>query len=211
MHEQIGRRSLIGAESSGIGGQTTLNLRAMSGDCDLGSYDEGLRYGGEVASRFRALARGSWCLGSAGGEIYRWVETLQPTTEILGRFSYKLVLVAAQLLALWSLNAAGAWAVAKAGLPVPGNLIGMVLLFALLASGIVKQSWFETSGSFLIKHLAFFFVPITVGLMDLGPLLAASGVGIIVTLTLSAALGLSLVGWASQLLLRDTKEGEKGS
>jgi holin-like protein len=82
----------------------------------------------------------------------------------------------------------------------------MVVLFALLASGIVKLSWFETSGSFLIKHLAFFFVPITVGLMDMGPLLAASGVGILVTLTLSAALGLSLAGWISQLLLCNTKE-----
>ena len=152
------------------------------------------------------LAHGSSTLRYAGAERNRCAETLQPATEAIGRFCYQLALVAAQLLGLWSLNAAGVWAVAAAGLPVPGNLIGMLVLFALFASGTVKLSWFETSGAFLIKHLAFFFVPITVGLMDMGPLLAASGVGIIVTLALSAALGLSLAGWISQLLLCDTKE-----
>jgi holin-like protein len=78
----------------------------------------------------------------------------------------------------------------------------MVLLYALLALGIVKLSWFEAAGSFLIRHLAFFFVPITVGLMDAGSLFASRGVGIIFTLAASAAIGVMLAGWISQLLLR---------
>jgi holin-like protein len=192
--------------SGGSRSRTMLDLREASGDCDLGCHGEGFRYRNAVAYLPGGLAHGSSTLRDDGAERNRWAETLQPATEAVGRFCYQLALVAAQLLGLWSLNAAGVWAVATAGLPVPGNLIGMLVLFALLASGIVKLSWFETSGSFLIKHLAFFFVPITVGLMDMGPLLAASGVGIIVTLALSAALGLSLAGWISQLLLCDTKE-----
>ncbi len=109
---------------------------------------------------------------------------------------------ALQLLGLVALNFAGVWAVDKMALPIPGNLVGMVLLYALLALGIVRLSWFEAAGCFLIKHLAFFFVPITVGLMDAGSLFASRGVGIIVTLAASAVIGVMLAGWTSQLLLR---------
>jgi holin-like protein len=111
-----------------------------------------------------------------------------------------------QLSALWLLNAAGAWAAAKMPVPVPGNLVGMGLLYALLALGIVKLSWFEPAGSFLIKHLAFFFVPITVGLMATGPLLASRGIGIVVTLAISAGAGLAMAGCVSQGLLRKSEQ-----
>jgi holin-like protein len=61
----------------------------------------------------------------------------------------------------------------------------MALLYGLLALGIVKLSWFEPVGPFLIKHLAFFFVPITVGLMDTGSLFASDLVEIMLTLAAS--------------------------
>jgi holin-like protein len=114
----------------------------------------------------------------------------------------QISLGALQTLGLSTLNFAGVWAVEKMALPIPGNLVGMALLYALLALGIVKLSWFEVAGCFLIRHLAFFFVPITVGLMDAGSLFATSGVGIILTLAASAVIGVMLAGWISQLLLR---------
>jgi holin-like protein len=109
-----------------------------------------------------------------------------------------------QVLGLVTLNLAGVWAVKTLALPIPGNLIGMVLLYALLALGIVRLSWFEAAGGFLIRHLAFFFVPITVGLMDAGSLFASRGVGIILTLAASATIGVMLAGWISQILLRES-------
>jgi holin-like protein len=109
---------------------------------------------------------------------------------------------ALQIVGLWSLNIAGNWVAKRTALPIPGNLIGMVLLYALLTLGVVKLSWLEVSGSFLIRHLAFFFVPITVGLMNTGPLFATWGAEIMVTLAASAAIGIALAGWISQFLLR---------
>jgi hypothetical protein len=64
-----------------------------------------------------------------------------------------------------------------------------------------KSRGFDLTGSFLIKHLAFFFVPITVGLMEWGRLLAQNGIGIVVTLITSAAIGIVLSGLVSQVLL----------
>ena len=77
----------------------------------------------------------------------------------------------------------------------------MILLYAMLSAGIIKVAWLDATGSFLIKHLAFFFIPITVGLMDSGGLLAAHGVGIAVILVASATIGILLAGLVSQFLI----------
>ena len=122
--------------------------------------------------------------------------------QSIGHTIAGLSLLALQLLGLWALNLTGIWAVKAAQLPIAGNLVGMVGMYLLLSLGLVKASWFDVTGSFLIKHLAFFFVPITVGLMDAGSLFATNGVGIILTLAVSAAIGVVLAGWVSQLLLR---------
>ena len=110
-------------------------------------------------------------------------------------------LMGMQLTGLFALNFAGNWFVGKIGLPLPGNLVGMLALFLLLWLGVVRMSWLEPVGPLLIRHLAFFFVPITVGLMSAGPLFAAHGIAILVVLSISAAIGIVLAGGVSQLLL----------
>jgi holin-like protein len=132
------------------------------------------------------------------------VESGENRLRIIAQRLQQAALVVLQLTGLWALNFAGVWSVQKAALPVPGNLVGMLALYALLALGVVKIAWFDLTGSFLIKHLAFFFVPITVGLMDSGPLLLARGVGVMVVLTVSAAFGILLAGFVSQALLART-------
>jgi holin-like protein len=113
------------------------------------------------------------------------------------------------LLGLWGLNLAGVWLVGMLHVPIPGNLVGMAGLYLLLSLGLVKLTWFDATGSFLIKHLAFFFIPITVGLMDTGDLLAAHGFGIAVTLVLSAAIGILLSGFTAQYLVRPASQPEE--
>ena len=132
------------------------------------------------------------------------VESRKNRARIIPQELQQAALVCLQLAGLWLLNFAGVWAVQKTALPVPGNLVGMLALYALLALGVVKVDWFDLTGSFLIKHLAFFFVPITVGLMDSGPLLLAHGLGIMLVLTVSAAFGILLAGFVSQVLLAKT-------
>ncbi len=129
------------------------------------------------------------------------VESREDRGHIILEWFQQAALVGLQLTGLWLLNFAGGWAVQKTALPIPGNLVGMLALYALLALGLIKVAWFDLTGSFLIRHLAFFFVPITVGLMDSGPLLLAHGLGIMLVLTISAAFGILLAGFVSQVLL----------
>jgi len=62
-----------------------------------------------------------------------------------------------QILGLCAFNAAGVWIVQRTSLPIPGNLVGMIALYALLAAGVIKLSWFEVAGSFLVRQSRILF------------------------------------------------------
>ena len=107
-----------------------------------------------------------------------------------------------QVVSLLLLNQAGYATAAALSLPVPGNLLGMLFLLALLATGVLPLRWIEASAALLTRHLAFFFIPITVGLMGFADVFLADGPAILVTLVLSAAAGICVVGLSAQTLGR---------
>ena len=111
-----------------------------------------------------------------------------------------LITIAVQIAALLVINGVGYTLAAALQLPLPGNLLGMLLLLSLLATGLVPLRWVESSASVLIRHLGFFFVPITVGLMSLGELFLDNGVAILITLVVSAVIGIGVAGLSSQRL-----------
>lgn len=44
-------------------------------------------------------------------------------------------------------------------IPLPGSIIGMILLFFFLLTGIMKVEWIEKVSSFQLKHLTLLFIP----------------------------------------------------
>jgi holin-like protein len=105
-----------------------------------------------------------------------------------------------QFLPLVALFYAGSAVVAGTGLPLPGNLVGMLLLLALLRVGVVRQEHVEEAAGLLLKHLNLFFIPLAVGLMAWGGLLGTGGVGLGVSLLGSAAVCLVVSGAVGQWL-----------
>lgn len=118
----------------------------------------------------------------------------------------KTVIILIQLVFLWFLNELGYFLVETFNLPLPGNVLGMVILFVLLMTGVVSLKWVEEASSFLIKHLAFFFIPIAVGLMNFGPLFLQNGISLLIVIVGSAAIGIYVTGAVSQTLA-DKKVG----
>lgn len=105
-----------------------------------------------------------------------------------------LVVVAAQTGLLWLIYAASQWMVATWHLPVPAAVLGIGWLYLLLAMGVVKERWFAAAAQVLLKHLAFFFIPVAVGIMAYRELLwqhGAAFAGIVLTTTV---LGLAVAG-----------------
>lgn len=90
-------------------------------------------------------------------------------------------------------------------LPLPGNLVGMVLMLLLLGTGVVKLAWIDRTASLLLKHLAFFFIPIAVGIIGLGAVLRSSGLLLLAVLVASAAAGIIAAGWSAQAAARAHK------
>ncbi len=60
---------------------------------------------------------------------------------------------------------AGEWLHQLFKLPIPGNVIGMLLLLTGLCSGVIKLAMIEEFSNFLLDHLAFFFIPAGVGVL----------------------------------------------
>jgi holin-like protein len=118
-----------------------------------------------------------------------------------------LGVIAVQIIGLLALSQAG-YAVATAlQLPLPGNLVGMLVLLGLLATGLVRLRWVEASALLLTRHLAFFFIPLTVGLLGFGELFLANGPAILVILIVSAGIGIGVAGLSSQRLA--SRKGRK--
>lgn len=105
-----------------------------------------------------------------------------------------------QLAFLLLLNQFGYWIANVFHLPVPGNVIGMILLFLLLLTGVIKLEWVEMASGILIRNMSFFFIPISVGLMTLGSVFIVDGFGIMIVLIISAVIGIVLTGSTFQAI-----------
>lgn len=89
---------------------------------------------------------------------------------------------------------------------IPASVLGMIFLYILLSSGMVKMRLIEKGANFLIKHLALFFVPFAVGLMNYTGLIKASGVQLLLMIAGSTIIGLLITAGITQSLTRREKE-----
>ncbi|MDR3563741.1 MAG: CidA/LrgA family protein [Negativicutes bacterium] len=107
-----------------------------------------------------------------------------------------------QLALLGGVYWAGTQIAERSGLPIPGSVLGVILLFFLLLSGIVKLEYVEEVADFLLKHLTFFFVPIAVGLMTTADIFLANGWVLVVAILVGGAVPFWAVGIIAQALRR---------
>lgn len=68
-------------------------------------------------------------------------------------------------------------------LPVPGSVLGLVLLWLALSARVVRLSWLEAAADDLLGILGLLFVPATVGFVDYLSAGAAWGYWLLVMLT----------------------------
>ena len=110
----------------------------------------------------------------------------------------KLVIIISQLALLLLINRAGYLLARGLSLRLPGNLVGMLILFGLLSSRLVRLEWIQEGASILTRHLAFFFIPIAVGLIAFKEVFLRHGLAILGTLIVSATAGILLCGFIAQ-------------
>lgn len=94
-------------------------------------------------------------------------------------------------------------------IPLPGSVVGMILLFVFLVTGILKVSWIEKVASFQFKHLTLLFIPPIVSLFlssALGEIFNLYILIILVISSLCSMLGTAyFVEWYEKFKGRDGK------
>lgn len=83
--------------------------------------------------------------------------------------------------------------------PFPGSVIGMILLFLLLFFGILRPDHIAQKADFLLRNMAFFFIPAGVGILESfealrGRLLILIGICALTTLLTFAATAFTVRG-----------------
>ena len=98
-------------------------------------------------------------------------------------------------------------------LPIPGNIVGMILLFVLLTSNIIKVEKVENLANFFLDHLAFFFIPASVGLMTSFASLKGSIFKIILLCILTTIIVIAVTGITVQFICnrKSVKEDKKNT
>ncbi len=79
----------------------------------------------------------------------------------------------------------GGSALHRAGVPIPGGVLGLLLFYLALASGLLKTAWVERASTFLLRHMVLLFVPLTIDLMDMRDLLSRQWLAIVASLVVS--------------------------
>lgn len=94
-------------------------------------------------------------------------------------------------------------------IPIPGNIIAMLLLFLLLTTNIIKVERVENLANFFLSHLAFFFIPASVGLMTSFDSLKGSILKIIILCILTTIIVISITGLTVEFICKHKSKNKK--
>ncbi|MFN7250563.1 MAG: CidA/LrgA family protein [Anaerobacillus sp.] len=90
-----------------------------------------------------------------------------------------------QIAVLYGFFLTGTWLQTFLQLKVPGSMIGMVLFFIVLLTGVFPTKWFEKGSELLLSHMPFIFLPITVGILNHLSFFQGKGMLLIVVVVVS--------------------------
>ncbi len=129
------------------------------------------------------------------GEIIMRSKTLLGVTVIL------------QIVLISCFAMIGDWVSLTFHLPLPGNIIGLILLYLALKSRLLQIEHVERGGKLLLLVMPLFFVPALSGIMDYTDFMRQSGLQVLVILVISSLLTLTGSAYIVDRLARRKEEG----
>lgn len=92
--------------------------------------------------------------------------------------------VAAFMLLSLGMDQLAAWL----NIGIPGSILGIVVVFILLETKILRLEWIELGANWLLAELLLFFIPAAVGIMKYFPMLEAEGLQILAVVLFSTVI-----------------------
>lgn len=108
----------------------------------------------------------------------------------------RFAVIVGQVLFLSFIGVVGNFLQQWLNLPLPGTLVGMLLLFVLLLTGVVKLDHVEQGAAILISELLLFFIPSAIGVIQYTQLFGSTGamlLGVIVTSIVTLLLSVLII------------------
>lgn len=96
--------------------------------------------------------------------------------------------------------------------PFPSSVISLLLLLVLLVLRVIKLGQVREKADFLLGNLAFFFIPVSVSIMNYIDVIRKNAVAFLVICIVSTVLTFGATAWAVQLtcrLLNKRKGGKR--
>lgn len=112
--------------------------------------------------------------------------------------------VLGEFLIITAIAFAGVGVASIPGFPFPGSVTGMLILFILLVSGVVKFERIRRVSSFFLDILPFFFIPLVVNLVGEKEIIVEYGFSLIVVILAATLITLTVTALTATLLLKVT-------
>lgn len=109
----------------------------------------------------------------------------------------KIILIIIQIGFLYSLSVIGNLIVTLLNLPIPGSIIGLLILFLGLYFKIIPVTFIKEGAGFILVILPMFLIPSTVGVVQYPELLSVWGMMLIFMIMISTFLTMIVVGRVS--------------
>lgn len=93
--------------------------------------------------------------------------------------------------------------------PLPANVIGLILFVVSLFAGWVKLEWVEESAQFMLRHMMLFFAPFIVGTVVFARVIGTNALGLGLSLVVGTLLVLLVTGKVTSWLSRKEESGDE--
>lgn len=87
-------------------------------------------------------------------------------------------------------------------LPLPANIISMLLMLLLIITRILPLSWVKAGSNWLLAEMLLFFIPAVVAVVNYGDLLRVEGWRICLVIAISTLLVLASTAWVVDRIYR---------
>lgn len=121
----------------------------------------------------------------------------------------KLLNVTLQIAFLYVLSLLGGIIVEFLHVPLPGSIIGLIILLLLLHTKIVKKEYVADGAGFLLPILTLLFIPATVGVVNYPELLSWLGVSLLIITIISTIFSLGVTAKFAQKLEQTERHKEE--
>ena len=84
----------------------------------------------------------------------------------------------------------------------PASVIGMILLFICLLTGVLKIEHIQEKADFLLANMAFFFVPAGVSIINYFDVLKSAWLQLVAVCVISTVVTFAVTAWSVKLTVR---------